>query len=47
MLLGKVMPYFLVFEDNQGVVQLAQNPVTNSNSKHVDARHTFLRERIR
>ena len=29
MLPSKVMPYFPVFEDNQGAVQLAQNPSTN------------------
>ena len=42
MLPNKVMPCFPVFEDNQGAVQLAQNPVTNSNSKHIDVRHHFL-----
>ena len=47
MLPNKVMPCFPVFEDNQGTVQLAQNPVTNSNSKHVDVRHLFLREIVR
>ena len=47
MLPGKVMPYFPVFEDNQGAVQLAQNPVTNSNSKYIDVRHHFLRELVR
>ena len=47
MLPSKVMPYFSVFEDNQGAVQLAQNPVTNSNSKHSDVRHHFLGERVR
>ena len=44
---SKVMPCFPVFEDNQGAVQLAQNPVTNSNSKHIDMRHHFLRELVR
>ena len=44
MLPNKVMPCFPVFEDNQGTVQLAQNPVTNSNLKHIDVRHRFLRE---
>ena len=44
MLHGKAMPCFPVFEDKQGTVQLAQNPVTNSNSKHIDVRHHFLRE---
>ena len=41
------MPCFPVFEDNQGAVQLAQNPVTNLNPKHIDVRHHFLRELIR
>ena len=44
---GKVMPCFPVFEDNQGAVQLAQNLVTNSSSKHIDVRHHFLRELVR
>ncbi|CAM9497748.1 unnamed protein product [Laminaria digitata] len=35
-----------VFEHNEGAVQLAQNPVTNSNSKHIDVRHHFLRELV-
>ena len=47
MLPCKVMPCFPVFEDNQGAVHLAQNPVTNSNSRHIDVRHHFLREIIR
>ena len=38
---------FPVFEDNQGAVQLAQNLVTNSNSKHIDIRNHFLRELVR
>ena len=32
---------------NKGAVQLAQNPVTNSNSEHIDVRHHFLRELVR
>ena len=47
MLPGEVMSCFPVFEDNQGTVQLAQNPVTNSNSKHIDGRHHFLGELVR
>ena len=47
MLPSKVMPCFPVFEDSQGAVQLVQNPVTNSNSKHIDVRHHFLRELVR
>ena len=42
MLPGKVIPYFPVLEDNQGAVQLAQNPVTTSSLKHIDVRHHFL-----
>ena len=41
MLPRKGMPCFPVFEDNQGAVQLAQNSVTNSNSKHVVVGHHF------
>ena len=47
MLPSKVMPCLPVLEDNQGAVQLAQNPITNSNSKHIDIRHHFLRELVR
>ena len=42
MLPGKGMPCFPVLKDNQGTVLLAQNPVTNSNSKHIAVRHRFL-----
>lgn len=37
------MPYIPVSENNQGAVQLAQNPNSNSNSKHFNVRHQFLR----
>ena len=47
MLPGKVMPCFPVFDDNQGAVQLAQNPVTNSNLKHIDVHYHFLRGFVR
>ena len=47
MLPGKGMPCFPIFEDNQGAVQLSQNPVSISNSKHIDVRHHFLRELVR
>ena len=40
------VPCIPVFEDDQGAVQLAQNPITNSNSKHIDVRHHFLRELV-
>ena len=35
-----------VLEDNQGAVQLAQDPITNSNSTHVHVRHQLLRELV-
>ena len=47
MLPGKRMSCFPIFEDNQGAVTLSQNPVSNSNSKHNDVRHHFLRELVR
>ena len=47
MIPAKGMPCFPVFEDNQGALQLSKNPVSNSNSKHIDVRHHFLRELIR
>ena len=47
MIPDKGMPCFPVFEDNQGALQLSKNPVSNSNSKHIDVRHHFLRELLR
>ena len=32
------------YEDNTGVIDLAKNPLSSSNSKHIDVRHHFLRE---
>ena len=46
MIPGKGMPSFPVFEGNQGALQLSKNPVSNSNSKHIDVRHHFLRELV-
>ncbi|CAB1102978.1 unnamed protein product [Ectocarpus sp. CCAP 1310/34] len=40
------MPCIPVFEDNQGAIQIAHNPITNSNSKHIDVRHHFMRELV-
>ncbi|CAB1106904.1 unnamed protein product [Ectocarpus sp. CCAP 1310/34] len=40
------MPCIPVFEDNQGAIQLAQNPISKSISKHIDERHHFLRELV-
>ena len=47
MLPSQVMQCFPVFEDNQGAVQLAQNLVTDSNSKDIGVRHHFLRMLVR
>ena len=47
MLPGKGMPCFSNFEDNQGAVQLSQNPVSDSNSKRIDVRPQFFRELVR
>ena len=47
MISGKGTPSFPVFEDNQGALQLSKNSVSNSNSKHIDVRHHFLRELVR
>ena len=47
MIPGKGMPCFPVFEDNRGALQLSKNTVSNSNSKHIDVRHHFLRELVR
>ena len=35
-----------VFEDNQGVIKMAQNPVMHSRTKHIDIRYHFIRETI-
>ena len=35
-----------IFEDNVGALHLANNPAITPNSKHIDIRHQFLRERV-
>ena len=35
-----------VHEDNVGALHLANNPATTPNSKHIDIRHRFIRERV-
>ena len=34
----------MVFEDDEGAVQLAIIPITKSNSKHIDVGHHVFRE---
>ena len=36
----------LVKEDNVGAIHLAKNSATTPNSKHIDIRHHFIRERV-
>ena len=36
----------LIHEDNVSATHLACNPATTPNSKHIDTRHHFIRERV-
>ena len=36
-----------VFEDNQGAIALAENPLSSARSKHIDVRFHFAREVLR
>ena len=36
----------LIHEDNVSPIHLACNPATTTNSKHIDIRHDFIRERV-
>ena len=40
------MPCIPLFEDYEGAIQIAKHPISNSNSKHIDVRHHFLRELV-
>jgi hypothetical protein len=35
-----------VYEDNEGVVKLAINPMTSHKTKHIDIRHHYTRELV-
>ena len=35
------------FEDNQGAIALAENPISSARSKHIDVRFHFVRELLR
>ena len=39
-------PSIGVFGDNKGAIDLAENPLSSSNSKHIDVRYHFLRELV-
>lgn len=43
---GRDVGCTVVYEDNMGALHLAKNPATTPNSKHIDIRHHFIRERI-
>ena len=36
----------MIFEDNQGCIALAKNPVSHDRTKHIDIRYHFIREQI-
>ena len=36
----------VIYEDNQGCIWLANNPVVHKRSKHIDIRHHFTREKV-
>ena len=36
----------VIFEDNQGCIALAKNPVSHDRTKHIDIRYHFIREQI-
>ena len=40
------MPCTSKYEDNEGAIQIAKHPISNSNSKRMDVRHHFLRELV-
>ena len=40
------MPCIAMYEDSEGAIQIAKHPTSNSNSKHIDVRHHFLRELV-
>jgi hypothetical protein len=35
-----------IYEDNQGTIELAKNPVHHQRTKHIDIQHHFVREKI-
>ena len=40
------MPCIVMYEHNVGAIQIAKHPIFNSNSKHSDVRHHFLRQLV-
>lgn len=46
MLPKELRPCIPLYEDNEGAIQIAKHPISNSNSKHIDVRHHFLRQLV-
>ena len=40
------MPCIAMYDDNEGAIQIAKHPISNSNSKNVDVRHHLLKELV-
>jgi hypothetical protein len=36
----------VIYEDNQGCIAMAKNPVNHERTKHIDIRYNFVRERV-
>ncbi|KAG5868391.1 hypothetical protein JTB14_013593 [Gonioctena quinquepunctata] len=37
----------VIFEDNQGAIQIAKNPEHHKRTKHIDIKHHFIKDAIR
>ena len=44
--LGFTQPTTTIYEDNQGCLALAKNPVQHHRTKHIDVKHHFIREQV-
>ena len=36
-----------MYEDNDGAIQLAQNPLSSGRTKYIDVRHHFIRDLVK
>lgn len=46
MMPNKDLEGIMVLENKEGAIALAENPLSSSNSKHIDVRHHFLRDLV-
>ena len=44
---NRMMLPTLIYEDNQGAIQLSRNPKFHNRTKHIDVRCHFVRERVK